>query len=173
MTAPGGRGGPRTPDGIPRPANLPMAPGPNRSDLAELPGTPGTPLPPNPAEPQLERGQVSRLRKMLGGIPLEQIGQQANINAPSQAPNEPVTAGIDMGAGPGSDSLLPSPGQLSTRMTAQEMEYIYPLLMRLATLPNATTESKILAQRVRANLPIKPEQMPVLEPSDRGIPRTP
>ena len=162
MTDRENRGGARVPDGIPRPASLPFARGPNRSDLSELPGTPGTPLPPNPAEPQLHHGQASRLRQMLGGIPLDQVSPEVALSAASQRPDEPVTSGIGMGAGAGPEGLLPSPGQLSTQLAASEMRTVYPLIMRLATLPNATTETKILAQRIRASLPVAPEQMPDL-----------
>lgn len=162
MTDREGRGGARVPDGVQRPSSLPFARGPNRSDLSELPGTPGTPLPPNPAEPDVRQGQAGRLRQMLGSIPLEQVSPPVGLNDPTQRPNEPITAGIGMGAGPGPEGLLPSPNQLTQRLTAQELRRIYPLIYRLATLPNATTETKILAQRIRANLPIAPEQMPDL-----------
>lgn len=99
---------------------------------------------------------------MLGSVPLEQLSPDTQLNAPSQAPDEPVTAGIDRGAGPGSEGLLKSPSQLSTQLSAAQLKYMYPLLLRLATMPNATTETKILAQRIRANLPVQPEQMPNL-----------
>jgi hypothetical protein len=168
MTARGGRGGPRVPDGVQRPSSLPMARGPNRSDLAELPGTPGTPLPPSPAEPSLQQGQVGALRQRLGSIPLESVSPGVGLDDDTQAPDEPVTAGAELGAGPGPEGLLPSQNQLNSQMTAEEMRYAYPLIMRLATLPNATTETKIMAQRLRANLTLSPEQMPVMEPSDRN-----
>ena len=170
MTTREGRGGARVPDGVQRPASLPFARGPNRSDLSELPGTPGTPLPPNPAEPDVRQGQAGRLRQMLGGIPLEQISPDVRLEDPTQRPGEPITAGIPRGAGPGPDALLPAPNELSTKLAAQEMRTAYPLIMRLATLPNATTETKILAQRIRASLPVAPEQMPDLSHGNRGTP---
>ncbi len=163
-----GRGGPRVPDGVPRPANLPFARGPNRSDLAELPGTPGTPLPPSPADPQIQQGQAGQIRAALAGI----APAGGGLSAASGSPGEPVTSGAASGAGPGPNALLPSEGQLTQAMTSQELKYAYPLLMRLATLPNATTESKIMAQRLRANLPLAPEQMPLMETGD-GLPGQP
>lgn len=173
MTDRDGRGGRRVPDGVQRPASLPFARGPNRSDLAELPGTPGTPLPPSPTEPQIQQGEAGRLRQMLGNIPLEQLVPEVGINDGTQVPDEPVTAGIDMGEGPGTEALLDAPEQISSKLSAQQVRYIYPLLLRLATLPNATTETKILAQRVRANLPVAPEHMPDLERQQNGVPRQP
>lgn len=99
---------------------------------------------------------------MLGNIPLESVSPDSGLHDGTQAPNEPLTAGIGMGAGVGPEGLLPSPSQLTDRLTATELQVAYPLIMRLATLPNATTETKILAQRIRANLTVAPEQMPNL-----------
>lgn len=163
------RGGARVPDGQQRPASLPFARGPNRSDLAELPGTPGTPLPPSPAEPSISHGQAGPLRERLGGIPLDQVASPIGLGEGSQRPDEPLTAGIDMGAGPGSGGLLPSPDQLSAKLTSEQLRTAYPLIMRLATLPNATAETKILAQRIRANLPVSPENIPNLGPGNGSI----
>lgn len=87
------------------------------------------------------------------------------LSDPTMAPDEPITAGAPLGSGPGPEALLPNPNVLTQRMTAEEMRYAYPLIMRLATLPGATTETKVLAQRIRANLPVAPEQMPsTMEP---------
>lgn len=162
MTTRENRGGPRVPDGVQRAPSLPGA-GSSRTDLNELPGTPGTPLPPNPNEPQLQHGQVGQFRRALSQIPLQRFNPQPGntLTSPTGAPQEPITAGLPMGAGPGPDALVPSPNELNTRLTAAELKYAYPLIMKLASLPNATTETKILAQRLRANLPVQPEQMPV------------
>ncbi len=162
------RGGPRVPDGVPRPANLPFARGPNRSDLSELPGTPGTPLPPSPADPQIHQGQAGQIRAALANV----APAGGGLTAATGSPGEPVTSGVGSGAGPGPNALIPSGGQLTQQMTSQELKYAYPLLMRLATLPNATTESKIMAQRLRANLPLAPEQMPLME-TGNGLPGQP
>lgn len=161
MTSRENRGGPRAPDGVQRPASLPFARGPNRSDMSELPGTPGTPLPPGPAEPgPVRQGQAGTLRERLKGLP-RAPDTEVGLSDGSQRPDEPLTAGVGVGAGPGPEGLLPSPGQLGDQLAAKELKAMYPLIMRLATLPNATTETKILAQRIRANLPIAPEQVPI------------
>ncbi len=164
-----GRGGARVPDGIPRPASLPFARGPNRSDLSELPGTPGTELPPSPVDPNIQQGQAGQIRAALAGI---QGPEGGGLNAASDSPGEPVTSGIDAGPGAGASSLLPTAGQISQKLTSQELKYAYPLIMRLATLPNATTQTKIMAQRLRANLPLAPEQMPLME-TGNGLPGQP
>lgn len=161
MTTRENRGGARPPDGVQRPASLPFARGPNRSDMSELPGTPGTPLPPGPGEPgPVRQGQAGTLRERLQGIP-GAPQTDVGLTDGSQRPGEPITSGVGMGAGPGPEGLLPSPGQLGDKLAAKDLMAMYPLIMRLATLPNATTETKILAQRIRANLPVAPEQVPI------------
>lgn len=161
MTTRDNRGGARSPDGVQRAPSLPGAAS-SRTDMSELPGTPGTPLPPNPNEPQLQHGQVGQFRRALSQIPLDRFNPRPgnNLRAPTQNPGEPITSGIPMGPGAGPESLIPSPNELNTRLTAAELKYAYPVIARLAALPNATTETKILAQRLRANLPVKPEQIP-------------
>lgn len=164
----GGAGGPVPPDGVARVTPLPGAPN-NRTDLSELPGTPGTPLSPNPMEPSLQQGQIQPTRRALAGI---QGGspQGVDLMGGTTAPDEPVTSGVPMGPGGGPEGLIPSPNQLTDKLSAAELQYAYPLIHRLASLPNATTETKILAQRLRANLSVKPEQMP---PIPQAPPITP
>ncbi len=164
-----GRGGPVVPDGVQRPASLPFARGPNRSDLSELPGTPGTPLPPSPVDPNIQQGQAGQIRAALAGI---QGPEGGGLTAGTGSPGEAVTSGIDGGPGAGASSLIPTAGQISQKLTSQELKYAYPLIMRLATLPNATTQTKIMAQRLRANLPLAPEQMPLME-TGNGLPGQP
>ncbi len=160
MTSRSGRGGPRVPDGIPRPASIPFAQGPNRSDLSALPGTPGTPLPTD--TPTVAHGDAGPIRRSLSQIPLDSLDAQKGslLGNPTQFPNEPVTAGIARGEGAGPESLLPSPDRLSQELSAQQVKSWYPVLMRLASLPDATTQTKILAQRLRAQLGIQPHQIP-------------
>lgn len=166
MTTRENRGGARAPDGVARVTPLPGGPS-NRTDLSELPGTPGTPLPPSPTEPSVQHGNIQNLRRTLGQIPLEMTNPKAGgFDAPTGAPGEPLTAGAPLGAGVGPEGLIPSPQELTSRLTARELQYAYPLLMRLASLPNATTETKILAQRLRANLPVQPEQVPLTRPAN-------
>lgn len=171
-----GRGGPRAPDGVPRPAGLPFGRGPNRQDLAELPGSPGAPAPPL-NQPRVRQGQVGQLREILGSIPLEQATGAGGLFDETTAPDEPVTAGAALGAGPGPEGLIPAPNQLQETVDAEDLKYAYPLILRLSTMPRATRTTKILAQRVRANLSIAPEQFPLIEhegalefPEDMGEP---
>ncbi len=156
------RGGARVPDGVPRPASVPFAQGPNRSDLSALPGTPGTPLPPSPADPSVGFGEAGPIRRALAGIPLESTDPTSfgGILDASSNPQEPLTEGLNQGAGAGPGSLVPHQDRLSNQLASEEVKYTYPVLMRLATLPNATTQTKILAQRLRSQLGVQPYQIP-------------
>jgi hypothetical protein len=160
MTARDGRGGPQVPDGVPRPAAIPFAQGPNRSDMSELPGTPGTPLPGNPSS--VPFGGAGPVRRALSQIPLESTNPTGfgGIMEPSSNPQEPITSGLASGAGPGPEAVVPGQDRLSNMLASEEVRYAYPVLMRLATLPNATTQTKILAQRLRGQLGVKPYQIP-------------
>ena len=158
----GGRGGGRVPDGTPRPASIPFAQGPNRSDLSALPGTPGTTLPASPAEPQVGRGDAGQIRRALAGIPLQSTDPTGvgGLMDESSSPEEPMTAGLDRGAGPGSEALIPHQDRLSNQLASEEVKYAYPILARLAALPNATTQTKILAQKLRGQIGVQPYQIP-------------
>jgi hypothetical protein len=160
MTARDNRGGPRVPDGQARPASIPFAQGPNRSDLSALPGTPGTPLPSD--TPSVAHGDAGPVRRSLSQIPLDALNptKVGGLNKPSQFPGEPVTAGIDRGQGPGAEAMIPSPEMLSSGLAANQVKVWYPVIMRLASLPNATSQTKILAQRLRSQLGIQPHQIP-------------
>lgn len=164
------RGGPRVPDGIARPASVPFAQGPNRSDLSQLPGTPGTTLPgPKTTVPHGGAGQIKRA---LSNIPLDRFNPGgSNLKGPSNRPSESVMSGASMGEGVGPEGLIPSPDIMSNQLAARETAYFYPVLARLAALPGATTQTKILAQRMRANLTVPPERMPLtpLEKRDREV----
>ena len=49
---------------------------------------------------------------------------------------------------------------MSNLLASQEVKYTYPVLMRLATLPNATTQTRVLAQKLRSQLGVQPYQIP-------------
>lgn len=157
------RGGARVPDGVARPKPVAFAQGPNRTDLSAIPGTPGTTLPASPATPDVGFGQAGPIRRALADIPLDTLspGSPGLFRSGTEAPTEPVTAGLDIGAGPGSEALLNSPDALSNQLAATQVKFMFPVLMKLATLPGATNQTKILAQRLRAQLPIQPEQVPL------------
>lgn len=75
-----------------------------------------------------------------------------------------------MGPGVGPEGILPQPDEMSDRFAAQQLQYWYPLIMRLASMPNATAQTKILAQRMRTSLAVQPEQV---RPPQPGFPPPP
>ena len=173
MTTRGGQGGARVPDGVPRPASIPFAQGANRSDLSQLPGTPGTALPgPQSGVPH---GEAGGIRRALSSIPLDKFNPgKMDFRGQSSRPGEPIQAGLQGGPGAGPEGILPSPNVMGDKIAANEASGFYPVLAKLAALPGATTQTKILAQRLRANMQVQPEQMP-LTPMERrdqevGIP---
>lgn len=173
MTTRENRGGSRVPDGIPRPKSIPFAQGPNRSDLSQLPGTPGTTLP--GPQSTVPHGSAGNVKRALSKIPLERFNPGgSDLRGPTTRPGEPIGAGSSMGQGVGPEGLIPSPDILSNQVAAREASYFYPILAKLASLPGATTQTKILAQRMRANLTVPPEKMPLtsletLEGGDQEI----
>lgn len=95
----------------------------NRSDLNSLPVRTTTNQP---------YGQASSQRAAQSAIPMAApappapggapppppgLGAAVPLNAPSSRPDEPVTAGLNLGAGPGSEALFqpPDPAELEIR----------------------------------------------------------
>lgn len=72
------------------------------------------------------------------------------INAPTQRPDEPVTAGASVGAGPGPESLSVSGGiKGQSRRDAQELKKYLPSLVKTANSPNAPASFVKFVQYLR------------------------
>lgn len=70
--------------------------------------------------------------------------------APSQRPNEPVTSGIDMGPGRGSDALmLKQPDDSEFR---NAMKDYLPVIAYIASLPNTSPETRRALRQLRDQL---------------------
>ena len=56
----------------------------------------------------LERAQKSPMLSQAPEVPAGSVSQMPSVGLfdPTNRPDEPITAGIDMGAGPGSDALM-------------------------------------------------------------------
>lgn len=73
------------------------------------------------------------------------------LTAPSSRPNEPVTAGINLGPGPDSSSLRP----MSTQDTIAEDNYraqiasYLPALLRIAANPNTSPTTRAMIRKIR------------------------
>ena len=72
--------------------------------------------------------------------------QQAPVSlyAPTQRPNEPITSGVDVGPGPGSNALMMNANQVDG-----QYQNAYQLFNNLAANPNASPALKYLAQRIQ------------------------
>jgi len=64
------------------------------------------------------------------------------LSEPTMNPDEPITAGINMGAGPGSEALmLPSDADNNTEFNKSIASY-YPVLSYIASRPNTSAETR-------------------------------
>lgn len=71
----------------------------------------------------------------------------AGLYDPTNRPDEPVTAGIDQGAGPGSEALLMRQPD-DTNFRAKIVEYM-PVLSYIAGLPNTSPETRSAIRQLR------------------------
>jgi hypothetical protein len=64
------------------------------------------------------------------------------LTEPTMNPDEPITAGINMGAGPGSEALmLPSNADNNAQFNQSIASY-YPVLSYIASRPNTSAETR-------------------------------
>jgi hypothetical protein len=64
------------------------------------------------------------------------------LTEPTMNPGEPITAGINMGAGPGSEALmLPSDGDNNAEFNKSIASY-YPVLSYISSRPNTSAETR-------------------------------
>ena len=75
------------------------------------------------------------------------------LNEPSARPNEPVTAGASMGAGPGMDALGPSPDQTFNKQLQadnQRLVQYLPSLEQMANDPSASNTFRNFIQYLKS-----------------------
>lgn len=72
------------------------------------------------------------------------------LTAPTRRPNEPVTAGVDAGPGPGSEILgLKSPVDVQLQDLSKIAKYM-PLMVQFADSPNSTGTMKAFVKYLRS-----------------------
>ena len=72
------------------------------------------------------------------------------LYAPSARPQEPITTGVDIGAGAGSEALaLRQPDDVNFRSAIQSY---MPVLAYIADLPNTSPETRAAIRQLRDNL---------------------
>jgi hypothetical protein len=85
-----------------------------------------------------------------GGVMPADLSGVVPMNAPTQQPDEPVTAGAAMGAGPGVDSLgVTNP---DNDPSVQQLRTILPTIELMANSPFAGPAFRQFVRRARASL---------------------
>jgi hypothetical protein len=75
------------------------------------------------------------------------------FGAPSSRPEEPITAGIDMGAGPGSASLgMLDEKTLEQRADTEQLIKYLPVFEFLANRPGASASLRNIVRNLKASL---------------------
>jgi hypothetical protein len=96
--------------------------------------------------PGVQPEAPSTFRRNLDRANAAQGGGQATAGGlfdPTARPNEPITHGVDIGPGAGSNALMMQDN------TPAEYEDAYQLFNQLAANPNASPTMKYLAQRIQ------------------------
>jgi hypothetical protein len=74
------------------------------------------------------------------------------ITAPDTNPEEPITAGVDIGPGPGSEALvLPSNNNAEMEFKKSIASY-YPVLSYIASRPNTSPETRLVLSNLMNGL---------------------
>lgn len=105
--------------------------------------------------PNAKYGENAAFRAAQQAAPMANSGPDLSgivpLSAPTQRPEEPLTAGMPFGPGAGS-SLNPSgPGNLTPEQAARYRAYL-PVLVMLASLPDADAATKRFVRQLRGDL---------------------
>jgi len=73
------------------------------------------------------------------------------LYAPTERPDEPITAGINMGAGAGADALMVNQPADYTNFNANVQSYI-PVLSYISGLQNTSPETRRAIRQLRDSL---------------------
>lgn len=103
-------------------------------------GAPAPPGPPRPATPSNPNPVVAQ----TPAVPYVTPGSRVHPLAPTQAPLEPVTAGLPTGPGPGPEALSLQPTGAQAWQTGRDA------IASLASSPNATPALKTLVANLGA-----------------------
>lgn len=124
-----------------------MVSGPGRlSKRTDLPAKQGAKRLPDAAY-----GEQKDFQDIQGGAPMEKAQNNVvPLNAPTRRPNEPVTAGVDIGPGPGREVLgLKSAADKQVEDLTAMAKYM-PLLQAFADSPQSTGTTKAFIKYLRS-----------------------
>ena len=94
---------------------------------------------------------LARTQDVAAANPLRASAPVTPLFAPSQRPDEPITAGIPMGAGPGPE-VLGINNNIDTEEDKQRMISYLPALEVMAASPNSSQAFRNYVRMLRANL---------------------
>lgn len=128
-------------------------------------GGPGAKRAPIQNLPDAGYGEQAQFRSIQQGAPIAQA-QKPNpaspggapvsvtpppLDAPSTRGDEPITAGVDTGAGPGSDSLgLYDPSNMAADDIRYALKYLPTLQYMVDSTPNASPATRALVKYLRS-----------------------
>lgn len=100
-------------------------------------------------------GEGKATQEIKSGAPLAKTADTrpsvTPLYAPTERPDEPVTAGIDQGAGAGSDALMVNQPADYTNFNANIQSYT-PVLSYIASLQNTSPETRRAIRQLRDSL---------------------
>jgi hypothetical protein len=102
-----------------------------------------------PVDNQQGRLQMAIQAAAAGQAP--PLGDGAALGMPTQLPDQPVTAGLPMGAGPGPEAV-PAP-IVPTTIDDQNMARRLPMLEAMADRPDASDQLRSWVRRLRGTMP--------------------
>ena len=100
-------------------------------------------------------GEGKETQEIKSGAPLAKTADTrpsvTPLYAPTERPDEPVTAGIDQGAGPGSNALMINQPDDYTNFNTNIQSY-GPVLSYIASLQNTSPETRRAIRQLRDSL---------------------
>ena len=99
-----------------------------------------------------EYGETAARQARVDAVPMappapRQITPPAAFDRPTERPMEPLTAGLDIGPGPGSEALGMAPAD-----NLEKLRPMLPVLELLAGQPGVGVEARNLVRRLRGGL---------------------
>ncbi len=117
--------------------------------------TDGGPTQPIRDLPDAKYGENAAFRAAQGAAPmstgLPDLSSIVPMGAPSERPDEPITAGMPFGPGPGSSVPAQGPGNLTPEQADRLRSYL-PVLVILASQDDADPATKKFVRQLRAEL---------------------
>jgi len=101
--------------------------------------------------PMAKTADVRPMSRSEQGIAPSQVERVTPLFAPTQRPDEPITSGIAMGAGPGPEALGMNTNEDTEADRARLISYL-PALEAAASDPNSSQAFRNYVRMVRANL---------------------